>query len=119
MSISKVESSQKIVNIGALLVKEKFKKKVKLTNKSPLAIQFVVNILPSAQSPELHEEGVLAVSFCPSKSQQLINKKEINLKPGEDIFVEVAFSPTVRVSQFSEEVYKITVYTLYMANYYI
>ena len=83
---------------------EKSSKKVKLVNRSPLAVTFTVNIVPSAQVPALQEAGVLSVSFCPNKGQQLGPDKEITLKPKETITVEVLFCPTSRVPQFSEEV---------------
>jgi hydrocephalus-inducing protein len=103
-AVVKVEPSMKSVNLGSLLVREKSSKIVKLTNMSPLAVTFTVNILPSALVPALQEEGVLSVWFCLSKAQLAANVKEVTLKPKEVISVEVSFCPTVRVPHFSEEV---------------
>lgn len=101
-----------------MIVHEKSSKKVKLVNKSPLAVTFTVNIVPSAQVPALQEVGVLTVSFCPAKGQQLGPDKEITLKPKEIVTVEVSFCPTVRVPQFSEEV-RLRHCFMHMLDYYI
>lgn len=99
-----MESVQKVINLGALLVNDKSLKKAKLINRSLLAVTFTVNIVPSAQVPALQEEGVISVSFCPARGQLLGAAKEITLKPKEEVTVQVSFCPTVRVPQFSEEV---------------
>ena len=109
MSIFQVElvnPAQKSVNLGALRVKEKTNRRVKLVNRSPLAVKFAVNIVPSTLVPALQEEGVLSVALCPIKGQQHGVMGEITLKPKEEVMVEVTFCPTARVPQFSEEVSK-------------
>ena len=96
--------SQKFINFGVLRVGQKSKRKAKLINRSLLSVTFTVNIVPRAQVPALHQDGVLGVVLCPAKGQTIGQMGNVMLKPNSEIEVEVSFSPPSRVPQFSEEV---------------
>lgn len=94
MKVEVANPSQKTVNLGALRIGERVTKSVKLVNRSPVEVQFSVNILPSL-SDLMMQDNALTVS--PSSV--------ITLPPnGGTYTVQVVFAPTARVQQFSEEV---------------
>lgn len=99
MRIELANSSQKIVNFGALRLDEKggaahSSRTVRLVNRSPAPLTPSLSIVPSSSVPALQEEGVLSVR--PSS--------EISLKAnGGTCDVTLTFAPTCRVPQFSEE----------------
>lgn len=99
MRIELANPSQKIVNFGALQLTDKGMaysyKVVKLVNHSPAALSPSLSIVPSSSVPALQAEGVLTVE--PSG--------EIPLRAsGGSCDITIAFKPTCRVPQFSEEV---------------
>ena len=95
MRIELANPAQKIVNFGALCINDTVTKTVKLVNRSPAPLTFLLSLLPSSSIPALQEEGVLSVT--PSK--------EITLKANTGTYnVNITFSPQSRVPHFSEEV---------------
>lgn len=95
MKIELANPSQKIVNFGALRIGDTVTRSVKLVNRSPISLTFMLSILPSSSIPALQEEGVLAVN--PSG--------EITLKANNgSCNISTIFSPKSRVPHFSEEV---------------
>lgn len=98
--IELVNPVQRTVNFGALRVNQTASKKVKLINRSPISVVCSVSIMPSSSVPALQAESVLFVS--PSG--------DFSLLPNAIKEIEITFSPKSRVTQFSEEVWIITLH---------
>ena len=99
MRIELANPSQKIIKFGALRLNDKdvaySTRTVRLVNRSPATLSPSVSIVPSSSIPALQEEGVLTVE--PSG--------EIPLKAnGGTCDITIAFNPTCRIPQFTEEV---------------
>ena len=98
--IELVNPAQRTVNFGALRVNQTASKKVKLINRSPIPVVCSVSIMPSSSVPALQAESVLFVS--PSG--------DFSLLPNAIKEIEITFSPKLRVTQFSEEVWICTLH---------
>ena len=101
LQVETVNPAHRHVNLGAIGINERSCKRIRLVNRSLLAVTFAVAIVPTTQLPVLHQESVLGVALCPKKGGPL---REVTLKPREEIDMEVTFNPPLRIPQFSEEV---------------
>jgi hydrocephalus-inducing protein len=99
MKIELANSAHKIVNFGTLQIDERgtayCSRTVKLVNRSLTPLNPSLSIVPSSSVPALQQDGVLTID--PSG--------EMPMKAnGGSCKVVVAFRPTCRVPQFTEEV---------------
>ncbi len=96
MKIELADPAHKEIKFGALRIGEKVKKELKLANHSPIPLSFRLSLLLSSSTPALFKDGVLCVSPT----------EEISVQGnGGQSTVSIAFNPTTRVPQFSEEVH--------------
>lgn len=103
-----VDPAHKILNFGAVEIEHKVTRQAKLVNQSLLPIKFSVLLMPSSKLLALQEEGVLSVYLARrvGRIREVVVRDgmEMHLQPKEECRLQVTFSPTCLIPQFTEEV---------------
>ena len=108
LQVDLADPAHKLINLGAVRVRQKVIRRVKLVNRTLLPVTFSVFIIPSSKLPVLQEPGVLSVCLVRQVGKTgevtISAGKECQLLPSGECSLEVTFCPRSRMPNFTEEV---------------